>query len=896
MVIRTMWNICRQMSRTVSPVLSLMMLLSPVRVGAQTDISCTAQVNRSTVPRGENIVLTVSATGDMGWSADFQLPEVRGVRIQSGGTNQSMSVINGKARTSVSRTWYLRADVEGEITIGPVVVSAGGSECRTEPIRIKVTAPLPPKTIPPTTTGNRLPAPSAGGVGATGNQSGVPGDDIFLTLDADFEEAWVGQQIVLTFRYWWRVQPWNNPSYTAPRTEGFWREDLGEEKNFRKAVQGRAYRVTEKRYSLFPTRSGELIIEPAELSFPEGVFDRFFNSRRSRRGPNILRTRSIVIKVKDLPSPRPAGFSGIVASRLSLQANVDQDSVPRGEALGLKVTLVADGFLKGFAGLKIVAPPETRMHDAAESFQSRPTHDRMSGTISVEKVLIAGAEGVMVIPPLELSWFDSRRGQYKVSRAEIGEVVVTPSDLPLNGDDSSGFLRNEISRLSEDLAFIHQVPGRLGRRPGPWLGSLVWWLVFLLPILMVGLLRLYLNRLSADRRNPAGRRRRLSLATASAELAKASSEANSPECMSSIARTISGFVADCTGRPSAAVSVAEVLEYCTAVGQPSVGNRLVEILDECDSARYGGGRTGAGGAQLISEVEENLKGLDAARKARAKAAAGTNGFAAGLLPALLFLVLVLSAPMVGAAEPAPGGRPGADPLRLLAEGNQAYTAGETDHALELYLGAQNLGANDAVLHFNLGNVHARRGELGQAVASYLRAKRLAPRDRDIRANLAWVRHHIKDLELTDEEWPLFISQVVWIVSALTLDQWGVVLLLMVWLTAVLVGWGWYREDFGIQLRRLLLASGACLIIVATVTVGRWYNEEVRDEAVVVVKVAEVKSGPADNFPVLFEVHDGLTVNIEGKREGWVRIGMGGEWRGWLPSASVTSVRLNQDSF
>jgi uncharacterized protein YgiM (DUF1202 family) len=116
---------------------------------------------------------------------------------------------------------------------------------------------------------------------------------------------------------------------------------------------------------------------------------------------------------------------------------------------------------------------------------------------------------------------------------------------------------------------------------------------------------------------------------------------------------------------------------------------------------------------------------------------------------------------------------------------------------------------------------------------------------------------------------------------------------MMWLTAGLVGWGWYREDFGTHPRRLLLASGAGLLIVAAVTAGRWYNEEVRNEAVVIVEVAAVKSGPADNFPVLFEVHDGLTVDIEGEREDWVRIGLGGEWRGWLPAQSVTEVRRDR---
>jgi uncharacterized protein YgiM (DUF1202 family) len=81
----------------------------------------------------------------------------------------------------------------------------------------------------------------------------------------------------------------------------------------------------------------------------------------------------------------------------------------------------------------------------------------------------------------------------------------------------------------------------------------------------------------------------------------------------------------------------------------------------------------------------------------------------------------------------------------------------------------------------------------------------------------------------------------------------------------------------------------------TVTIGRWYHEEVRNQAVVTVEMAEVKSGPADNFPVLFQVHDGLTVNIEGEREGWVRIGLGGEWVGWLPSGSVTPVRMDPET-
>ncbi|MDX2474153.1 MAG: BatD family protein [Candidatus Krumholzibacteria bacterium] len=867
-----------QWSLLIAVALSLVLAAAP----AQADFTCEASVNRTSVPSGGEVVLTVAARGDVGWSPDFQLPTLTDVRIYAGGTNQSMSMINGATETSVSRTFYLKVDATEDFTIPAIKITSSKGACSTAPIAIRVTATADrSRSVPPTHSGNRTADP--GTTAPAGNNSaGNPGDDIFISLEADNTEAWVGQQVVLTFRYWRRVQPWNNPSYTPPRTEGFWREDLGQERNYRKVLMGRAYSVTEIRYAIFPTRIGEMVIEPAELSFPAGVFDRFFQNRRTRQGPNVLRTDPVIITVKQLPQPHPADYSGIVASQLKLISQVDRDSVPRGEAVGLKVLLHADGFLKGFSGVPIPETEGTQLHDAGESFQTRVENDKLTGHIMVEKVVVPQQEGALHLAPVELVWFDTGAGKFRTARTAAWDLTVTPSDLPYAGDDESGFLRSEIARLGEDLAFIHQVPSTLSRRQGSLTGSWGWWLLVLLPVGLLGGYRVFLVKVAAERRDPAGRRLRGALAAAQATIA-----AEDEDRLSAVSRAVCGYVADCQDRTLASVGPDDVRGHCEDLNLPEVGGRLVEILTQCDAGRYGQSDPHSA-EQLATEAMELVAKIEAGRTRRR--ASGPSGAALAILALVIGTGLVLGG-SPARAQDVNAARPGADPVRLVAEGNQAYTEGRLEDAAAKYLAARDLGVNDPVLNFNLGNTYARSGHLGQAVASYLRAQRLDPGNRDVRANLIWVRRHLRDLELGDEPLPLFIAQIVAVVQMLSLDQWGLVLVVLVWGLAGMVAWGWYRQDITPGLRRGLLGTAALVLAAAVITGGRWYVEEVRETAVVVAEEVAVRSGPAENFSTLFEVHDGLTLSIVGRREGWIRVGLGGNWEGWVPAESIVPVRL-----
>jgi len=882
-------NVRKRVMSNILFIMAAMVVFSGASVSdARGEIICRAEVNRTSVPVGGDVILTVTAEGSVDWSADFEIPTIPGVSIRAGGTNQSMSFINGRSSTTISRTYYLRVEKQSDFVVGKIKVSSGKDSGESDPIAITVTAPDPTGGVPTSQSGNRLPRPSGTN---TGSNAGT-NKDVFVTLEVDQDEVWVGQQIILSFKYWHRGQSWSSPQYQAPKTEGFWREDLGKERSYQKSYQGWTYNVTEINYALFPTRSGSLNIEPAVLEFSASN-GFFFGSRRRVQTPKSFKTDAITVNVKPLPLPRPADFSGIAGSSLDFVAKVNRTNVPAGESVTYSIELMTDGFLKSFSGLEVEAPVDCRLHDGTENLETllgntrQRNAQKLIGRYSQEKFIVPTKSGSLKIPGQKVSWFNVRTGKYQTTQTKTQQINVTAARPGTEEMESSGFRRSEIERLGEDLAFINQVPDHLIMRSPVFTRTPLYWICLVLPILGLGSWRLYVNKLATDRRNPAKVRRRRALVTALRELKKTEVMQESEERFGAISRVVSGYVADVENRPLAAIGGQDVRDFCIGLGLEEHGVKLESYLHTSDFARYGG--TSSSVETSAAEVKTWLTDLDLAfKKQNTKKAKNSSTRLASFFLLMCLGFLNISS---GHASDQTVTRPGPDPVRLLAEGNQAYTAGDIVLAIDLYTQALDLGVDDSVLHYNIGNAYARQGQLGRAVVSYLRARRLAPQDKDISGNLHWVRSQLQDLELQDHSMPLFIAEVVTVIGWFTLAQWSYVPLLLVWALAILVGWGWYRDDFSNGLRRLIIVSVALFIISSGITGWRYYLEEVRDQAVIVVAKAAVYSGPADSYPVLFEVHDGLTVNLNESRDGWVRMDLGGQWQGWVPSSSVEPVRL-----
>ena len=76
--------------------------------------------------------------------------------------------------------------------------------------------------------------------------------------------------------------------------------------------------------------------------------------------------------------------------------------------------------------------------------------------------------------------------------------------------------------------------------------------------------------------------------------------------------------------------------------------------------------------------------------------------------------------------------------------NKLYAEGKFAEAATAYETILQAGAQSPALLFNAGNAEFKAGHLGKAVAAYRRAELLAPRDAELRANLACLQDCVSE--------------------------------------------------------------------------------------------------------------------------------------------------------
>ncbi|MGZ5012046.1 MAG: BatD family protein, partial [Methylobacter sp.] len=194
-------------------------------------------------------------------------------------------------------------------------------------------------------------------------------------------------------------------------------------------IDGVNYLVTERKYAIFPQKSGALTIKPLMLTAEVMAsnrpnFNGFFNSQMTKT--RKISSKSVTLDVK----PAPAAFTGqhwLSAEQLVLKEewSGDNQQMKVGEPLTRTLTLLAKGTTVGQlpelnAG-KIDAQLKTYPDQPVLREQKKP-----EGLIAFreEKIaIIPSKAGFYKLPAIEIPWFNSQ--SQKMEIAKIPETTIT---------------------------------------------------------------------------------------------------------------------------------------------------------------------------------------------------------------------------------------------------------------------------------------------------------------------------------------------------------------------------------------------------------------------------------------------------------------------------------------
>ena len=408
------------------------LLVNPIIAG-----TVRATVDANTVTMNETFTFKIEAVDTDKMPSVNISPMLDNFTIVSGPAQQTnYSWVNGKSTSTKSFTWTMAPNRTGTLTIPELIVSIGRKKYKTAPIRISVK--------------------KSGTVASTG--------ELFLLTEIDKSEAFVGEQVTVTYKLYTRLQlGLENIEY--PKSVGFWQEDLSIPKppRFnRTTIKGVEYQVaTLYKVALFPTKTGNLEISPMSVTAQvrtkqkgkrKSIWDDpFFNSFNTRTVKKLIRTDPVNIKVKTYPEGQPADFTGAVGD-FNLRSWADTSQVKVNEAITLNIELRGTGNINMFSLPEINFPGDMDIFPPTSSFEQEKLWDQYTGTIRWQYILIPRSAGQYQLPRVQISYFNPKDKSWSNTGTKPIGLIILPGETDFVGS-TSGFTKEEISLLGSDIRY-----------------------------------------------------------------------------------------------------------------------------------------------------------------------------------------------------------------------------------------------------------------------------------------------------------------------------------------------------------------------------------------------------------------------------------------------------------
>jgi hypothetical protein len=588
---------------------------------------------KSTVEVGETFNLTYSVNAQ---ATGFRGPSFTGFDILTGPyTSQSSSIraINGRTSMSIAYTftYILRASREGTFEIPEATVTVDNKQYKSNSLTIKVVK----------SSGGTQSTSSRGNTSKNNQVNGViqaGSNDVFIKTVVDNSNPLQGEGIILTYKIYFKV-PISQPSITKPSTyEGFWSHTVKDNvklNQYNQNIDGEVYHVADLlKVVLFPLKSGKLLIDPYELECVaqykrqtktktgDPFFDDFFNNSFFNESyanvEKTLKSNSLVINVRPLPiADKPVDFSGAVGN-FTFTTLLDKTQTKTNDPINLKCTITGKGNIQLIDKLNTSFPPDFESYDPKITNNINSSGDGVSGSQTFEYLIIPRKAGKFTIKPIPFSYFDLSKKRY---------VTLTSPEYTVNVEKGSGDNnivsystpgKEDIKYLGNDIRHIKDQPILLQRIGTFFFGSLLFFVMMILPVLIFFTIFLIWRRLDERRSDVVLMKNKKATKVAIKRLKKANiflRDKKQEPFYIEISQALWGYLSDKFSIPLADLSMDSVHEALMEKNvKDEIITQFIQTLDNTEYARFAPGektmimeKTYQEALEIITRIERELR-------------------------------------------------------------------------------------------------------------------------------------------------------------------------------------------------------------------------------------------------------------------------------------------------
>lgn len=602
------------MGKSITRLVLLLCLLLGASAFADDDITLTISLDRDKIGLEEVATLTVEVTSRSQRELPKpSLPPLTRFDVYSLGTSMQLLQDGSGMKVVNSYNYALSPKKTGTYPINAAWLVFNGKRYESNTLQIEIVGSAREASGP---LGNQS-------VDKRGKQK-----ELFVITETDKKEAYVDEQVTLSLKFFHlaRLDLMSTPTLSHLSAPDFWINDIPQGKPYRQILNGNEYFVYEKKWALYPTKTGKLRIDAARVTAT--VPDR--QSRRTRdpfsiidnmfsQGKNVtVKSQPITVNVNPLPQAgKPKDFSGAVG-HYNIFAIADRQEVEVNESITLNVEITGQGNVKSIPEPTLPDLDGFRFEKSSSDFRQTVSGEILGGTKTFEYLLLPRVPGVQTINPLTLTYFDPKKKKYQTSKTKPITLNVKQGETAAGSDIPFNPVTGQTINLQEtDIRYIKTTG--IDLTPA---GSLAVTSPAFLAFVGLPFLALIGGAIDVRRRKKlagdvAYARLRRAKSVAKKRLKNAESLMNKDDdgFYAELSGVIYQYVADKLNRSAQGLTSDAVIEMLSARNAPNeLKTEVTDVLQDADFGRFAGTGAANGNKQdlykraeaIISELEETL--------------------------------------------------------------------------------------------------------------------------------------------------------------------------------------------------------------------------------------------------------------------------------------------------